>query len=133
MGSVDTVERAVGAVAEDRIFHYHGAFVAAHVPLVIEGMGDGERVALAVAGLEIVDLLGKLVERVAARRRAADQHFEHRLADAGEGHADFRFVVRRIGKADRVADGAPGPGADTRRKKRAEAWRKKGLKESSWQ
>ena len=74
--------------------------------LRLEWLGRG--VALAVGGGEVIDVLGKLVERVAAGRREAEQHFEHGLADAGESRADFRLVVGRVGETDGVSDGLLG-------------------------
>ena len=68
MGGVDAVKRAVGTVAVDGVFHYHGALVPGNIPLVVEGLRHAKRVALAVGSLEIVDVFGELVERVAAGR-----------------------------------------------------------------
>ncbi len=98
MGGVDAVVGAVGAVAEHGVLHHYGSLVPRNVPLVGRRLRDRQFPALAVRGTKMVDVFGELVQRVPAGRRAAHQHFQHRLAHAGKGGAHLRLMVSGVGK-----------------------------------
>ena len=62
---------AVDAIAEDPVGHAHGAVVSGDVPLVRIRARDRQRRARGVGHAHVEDVLGELVQRVAAGRRAA--------------------------------------------------------------
>jgi hypothetical protein len=54
-------------VGVERVGEFHSTVMAGDVPLVRVGPLDGQFPAAAVPGAHLVDVLGKLVQRVTAR------------------------------------------------------------------
>ena len=105
MGGVDPGVGAVSMVAVKGVVHLDGAVLAPDGPAIRVGSAERKRMPLPIGGAHGVDVLGELVERVAAWRGAAHPKLD-RLAhgEAGEPHRDFCLVVHRVGEADVVDD-----------------------------
>ena len=95
---------AVDAIAEEAIAQAHGAAVSARVPLVEVRLLERDRRPGGVLGAHVEHVLGELVQRIAARRRAAHADLERVGRDADEGHLDVHQVLDVIGERQPVFD-----------------------------
>ena len=109
VGGIDGQVGAVDAIAEDAVADHHRAVVAGHVPLVQAGPHRGERLALAVGDPDVEDVLGKFVQGVAARRRAAHPHLQRAGRDVGERGVHLHPAVFGLRERNAVADGGLRP------------------------
>jgi hypothetical protein len=81
-----------------------------HVPLVRVGPDDPELGAALVEGVHVEDVLGELVQGVAAWGRSAHAQLQRRRGQVGQGQFDLGIVVLRRGKRHAVDDGRLGGG-----------------------
>ena len=117
VGRVDAEIGAVGTIAEHTVAHRHRAVVARHVPLMQVRPHRGQRLALAVGDAHVEDVLGELVEGVAARRRAAHPHLEGSGGDVGEGGVHLHPAVLGRGERHAVNDRGLGGGGGRGRRR----------------
>ena len=101
---------AVDAVGEQPIAHAHRAAVARDAPDVQVRPRRRQRPPGAVGDLQLEDVLGELVQRVAARRAAAHVDVERIGRDVAEDHLDVDDVPHVVGEGQAVVDGGLGPG-----------------------
>src|SRR5690606_6024002 len=99
---VDPAVGAVGAVGEEGVGEAHGAVVPGDDPAVWVGLGDLERTAAGVRGLDGVDVLRELVDRVAAGGGPAHTDLEGAGGEVGEGDKNACLVVHGIGERNLV-------------------------------
>ena len=102
---VDAEIGAVDVVAEHLVGDAHARRMLRHVPLVRVRPDDPELAAALVEGVHVEDVLGELVQRVAARRRSAHAQLQRRRGQIGQGQFDLGIVVLRRGKRDAIHDG----------------------------
>jgi hypothetical protein len=101
---VDRQVRAVDPIAEHFVANPHRSAVAADVPLRRTGACHGQRPARAVIDLDVVDVLGELVDGVPPGRGARHHHFERSRRHVGERDFDLHAVVFGFRKADAIGD-----------------------------
>ncbi len=101
------IDRQVGAiqrVAEHLVSNRRGAVMAGHHPAMRIRPCDRQRAAIAGARLDVVDVLREVVQRIAARRRAAHSELEGCVREAGVVDLDLHPPVLRLRKREPVAD-----------------------------
>lgn len=101
------IDREVGPVdpvAINLVDDADGAVVAGDVPLIGVRTRRGQRLPLAVEGLQLEDVLRVLVERISSRRRSAHASLEGRRRDARKGDLDLGVVVFRRGERHPIRD-----------------------------
>ncbi len=106
VGRVDLRIGAVAPVAEQRVAHRHRAVMAGHRPAIGIGSLDGQRLARAIDGRHRIDVLGELVQRIAAGRGAGHLEADGRAVEPSIGDADLRLVMLGAGKAMSYSTGA---------------------------
>src|SRR5690606_15280225 len=94
----------VRAVAEEGVGETDGPVVSGDGPAVWVGLRYVERAAAGVRGLDGVDVLRELVDRVAAGGGPAHADLERAGSEVDEGDDDARLVVHGVGERDLVAD-----------------------------
>ncbi len=102
VGRIDREIRAVDVIAEDLVFDGDDAAVVGNGPAV--GIRPGRRnlAALATEGVDVVDVLREIMQRVPPRRRAAHSQLERRAAQLVERGLDLHPAVLRLGKGEAV-------------------------------
>ncbi len=102
MSGIDGGIGTIDAIAIQGIFDDHGGVLAGDGPAVRIRLLDGERMTRFVEGAYVINVLGELVQRIAAGRRAAHAQLEGRIGYAGEGSADLGFMVNGVREAQFV-------------------------------
>ena len=100
---VDGEVGAIHAVAEHLVLHGDAAAVSRHVPPVRVRPCRRQLAAVGREGVDVVHVLGEVVERVASRRRAAHPQLERPVADVRKRRLDLHPAVLRLGERERVS------------------------------
>jgi len=104
---VRAVDREVGAVhtiTEDFVADAHGPLVSRDVPFVRVRAGERERRARRIGRVDVVDVLGELVQRIPARRRSAHPDLEGPRRHVGERDLDLHPVMLGLWKRQPIGD-----------------------------
>src|SRR3954468_2434207 len=104
MTGIDREVSAVHEIAKDLIRDAHGAVVASDVPLVCIRPRHGERLALAVERLHVVNVLRKFVYGVPPGGRAAHARLQRSGGHTAERYVNARDVVLGRGERHLVND-----------------------------
>jgi hypothetical protein len=104
---VRTIDRDIGAIAViaiERVAKGHRTAVTRDPPAVRARALDFERNSIRPLGFNIVEVLGEVMDRVAAGRGPAHDHFERRVAEVTKQHFDPGLVVRSLIERKTVLD-----------------------------
>ena len=103
---VDARVGAVAAVREEGVLQANAAAVTGHDPFPQVGRDHLQRVTVGPRCPQVVDVLGEVVDGVAARTGARHRQREHAGGDGREVHRHVQFVLLHVRQVQRVGNGS---------------------------